>query len=322
MSEDYYKTLDVGREASAAEIQKAYRRLARKYHPDHNPDDASAKQKFQEVQRAFEVLNDPQKREMYDRYGASFDSAQAGQGPGGPRGGPYTWSPSGGAGGFEDFDFSQIFGGGAGGGGPFGGFTNVFRQRGAGRRARAEAEERGADLRHELEIPFSTSILGGEVHVSVQRATGKVEAITVKIPAGIEDGKKIRLRGQGEPSPLGGPPGDILITVRVAAHPHFQRRGDNLYVRTPVTLAEAVAGARIDVPTPRGTVTVRVPPGSSSGTKLRIKGHGASRPGQPPGDLFAEVQVTLPKNLDDESVDTIRRISDRYPFDPRADLRW
>lgn len=324
MAEDYYKTLGVSREASQADIEKAYRNLARQYHPDLNPDDESAKRKFKEVQTAFDVLNDPSKREMYDRYGSSFESA------GGPRPGG-GWRPAGGAGGaggagFEEVDFSQLFGERFGGQ-PAGGFADLFNQfrgaqaKGPGRRSRGQTA-RGNDLQCEIEIPFKTAVEGGETQLSLSRPSGKVETIAVKVPAGIDDGKKIRVRGQGESGADGGPAGDILITVRVAPHPAFQRRKDNLQVRVPVTLQEAIEGARIDVPTPKGVVAVRVPKGTSSGTKLRIKGHGVQATGRPPGDLLAEIQIVLPPQLDEDAAEFARKLTAKYPQPPRKDLQW
>ncbi|MBN2476054.1 MAG: J domain-containing protein [Pirellulales bacterium] len=325
MAEDYYKTLGVSRNASQAEIQKAYRDLARKYHPDVNPKDKAAKEKFQRIQSAFDVLNDPEKREMYDRYGSSFET----MGAGGPRPGA-SWGGGFGTGPgefrVEDVDLSQIFGerfGEEQGGG----FADVFSQF---RRARAQGQPRpgpgvrgrGADILHELQVPLNTAVNGGEAQIAVRRASGKTETIAVKIPAGIEDGKKIRIRGQGEPAPRRGPPGDILITIRVAPHPFFQRRGHHLHVKVPVTLAEAALGAKIDVPTPRGTVSLRVPAGSSSGTKLRVKGHGVTPKDGTAGDLLAEIQIVLPKDLGDADRQLIKDLDQRYPLSPRADLKW
>jgi curved DNA-binding protein len=320
MSEDYYKTLEVPREAAPADIQKAYRRLARKYHPDLHPDDKSAKKKFQEVQAAFDVLNDPSKRELYDRYGSSFESAAA-AGAGARPGSTWSTSPGGG---FEDFDFSQFFGERFGGQ-QTSGFGDIFGQarRGrAGARSRGAARTRGVDLEQEIRIPFHTSVLGGEAHLTIHRPSGKTDTIAVKIPAGITDGKKIRLRGQGDPGIDGATPGDVFLTIRVSPHPFFERRGDNLHVKVPVTLAEAAEGARIDIPTPQGTVALRVPPATSSGTKLRIKGRGVARQGQPVGDLLADIQIVLPKQLDETSLDLIRQVAARHVLNPRSELRW
>lgn len=317
MAEDYYKTLGVRRGSTQDEIQKAYLELARKYHPDMNPDDKTAKTKFQEVQAAFDVLSDTEKREMYDRYGSSFET----MGPGGPTGST-TWGA--GPGGFqgEAFDFGEIFGQGVGQQ-PRGGFGNIFEQfRRAGGQGGPKRTQRGADLKHELQIPFNTAVMGGEAQITLQRATGKTETIAVKIPQGIADGKKIRVRGQGEPGPRGSTAGDILLTIRVAPHPYFQRRGNHLHIKVPVTIAEAASGAKIDVPTPSGTVALSVPAGCSSGMKLRIKGHGVSPKSGPPGDLLAEIQVTLPKDLSDADRKLLDEVGRRYPENPRDKLQW
>lgn len=324
MAADYYQTLDVARTASEDEIRTAYRKLARKYHPDLNPDDPQAKKRFQEVQTAFDTLNDPKKREMYDRYGADYERMNAGGGPGGP-GGAYTWSGGGpaGAGGFE-VDLEDLFGGGAGGAG--GGFADLFRQFGgggrAGRSGRRGGAVRGADMEHELTVPFATAVLGGEASVSVRRPDGNTETITAKIPPGLDDGQKIRLRGQGEPGVGGAPAGDLLIVVHAAPHPHFRRQGKRLDVRVPITLAEALRGARVDVPTPHGTITLTVPPGASSGQKLRVKGQGVKPRSGDAGDLFAELMIVLPKGLSDEERDELAAIADKHNQDPRGDLRW
>ena len=169
-------------------------------------------------------------------------------------------------------------------------------------------DERGADVRHELEVPFQSAVTGGQAQLTVQRPSGKVETITVKIPAGIGDGKVIRLRGQGEEGVGGGSSGDLLITVRVSPHPFFERRGDDLQVVVPVTLAEAALGAKVDVPTPKGLITLKVPPGTSSGKRLRVKGHGVPRRNGEAGDLLAIVQITLPETIDEESQDFFRRL--------------
>jgi DnaJ-class molecular chaperone len=314
MAKDPYKTLGVERSASPEEIQKAYRRLARKYHPDMNPEDASARKKFQEVQSAFDILRDPEKRQQYDQFGDAFDPT--GGGPGGPKWtystGPQTYP----------FDLNDLFGGEASGEGG-GGFADLFKQfrRGAGQR-RAAPPARGADLKHELTVPFATAVLGGEAALSIRRASGTVETIKLKIPAGIDDGKRIRLRGQGEPGQTGVPAGDILVTIRVSPHPHFRRTGKRLDVRVPITLAEAALGAKIDVPTPQGTIALSIPPGTSSGTRLRIKGHGVRPREGTSGDLFAEIQIVLPAGLSDDQWQQLADISNAHPQNPRAELRW
>lgn len=322
MAQDYYSVLGVKRDASQADIAKAYRDLARKYHPDLHPDDKSAKQKFQDVQSAFDVLNDPKKREMYDRYGSAFE--QMGQG-GGPQPGG-QWG-SGGGPGAEDIDFSQLFGerfgrGGAGGGRGGGGFADIFEQftRGGRSQQQTAPPQTGQDLEHESQISFATAVLGGEVQLALQGEGGKQEVLSVKIPAGIEDGKRIRLRGKGHPGPAG--PGDLYLRVKVAPHPNFRRSGNNLIVTLPITLGEAAAGGKVDVPSPQGTVSLTIPPGTSSGSKLRVRGHGVEPKGKPAGDLLAEIKIVLPKDLSEEEQTTLRELSTRHPLNPRADLKW
>ncbi len=297
MAEDYYKTLGIKRDASQADIQKAYRDLARKYHPDLNPNDKKAKEKFQKVQAAFEVLNDPSKRELYDRYGSSFEAYAQGGGPRPQGRGGWQQATGQPTGGFEDVDFSEFFGERFGGD-PSGGFGDLFgqfRKAAGGRRGRgrAAASQGAGNVESEITIPFQSAVTGGKVDLSLQRSDGKTETISVKIPAGVDEGKKIRLRGQGE-SLGGGPAGDLLLTIHVAPHPVFHRRGKDLEVRLPITLAEAVAGAKVDVPTPWGTISLRIPPKTSSGKKLRVKGHGIRPTSGEPGVLFAETSIVLP----------------------------
>jgi DnaJ-class molecular chaperone len=321
MPVDHYETLGVSREATPEEIQKAYRQMARKYHPDLNPNDVKAKEKFQKVQAAFDVLNDPQKRELYNRYGNAYESFGGGAG-GGPRPGPNPWAGAGGpgAGGFE-VNIEDLFGGGGGmGGGGAGGFADLFKT--FKQRNKRAAPTKGSNIEHTLTVPFATAILGGEAHVAIQRGDGQTESLRVKIPAGIEPGKKIRLRGKGEESPSGGVAGDLLIKVEVAPHPHFRRSGNRLDVRVPISLAEAVSGAKIDVPSPNGTITLTVPPGTSSGSKLRVKGQGVKHSNGEVGDLFAEVIVVVPKEITADDRAKILDVLQKYPQDPRAELRW
>ena len=319
MAEDYYKTLGVGRDASQADIQKAYRDLARKHHPDLNRDDKKSKEIFQKVQAAFDVLNDPSKRELYDRYGSSFESFAQGS----PRGG--TAGRGQGAPGFEEIDVSQFFGERYGGdpSSVFGDLFGQFRRAGGtpnrGRRKQSAAQT--PDVLHQLEIPFQTAVLGGEVEMNIPRSSGQIDRIQVKIPPGIAEGAKMRLRGQAEAAG-GGKPGDILLTIHVAPHQFFQRRGNNLEVRLPVTLGEAVFGAKVDVPTPRGTITLRIPARTSSGAKLRIKGHGVKPKDGPAGDLFAVVEIMLPEKIDDAALDAIKRLDAEAKQNPRSQLRW
>lgn len=316
MAADYYHTLGVQRDASQDDIKRAYHKLARKYHPDLNPDDNQAKEKFQEVQEAYDVLGDAKKRENYDRYGTAFEGgAQAGAGP------QYRRARAGNA---EDYaDFAQFFGERFSHD-PSGGFGDIFNQfrRAGGQRGGGGFQQAGEDVQAEITIPFQQSITGGEISLSLQRQPGKTETITAKVPPGFEDGKKIRLRGQGGAGMGGGPAGDLLITVHVEPHPSFTRRGNNLEVRVPVTVGEAAAGGKVDVPGPNGTVTVTVPPNSTSGTRLRIKGQGVAAAKQPAGDLIVELQVALPKDLSEDEKNWLRELDEKHRLTPRADLRW
>lgn len=307
MSQDYYQVLGVQRTASQDEIQKAYRSLARKHHPDLNPDDKTAQQKFKDIQQAYAVVGEPEKRQMYDRHGPDFERAggQPFQGGGNPFGG--------GGGGFEfDGDLGDLFRqftGGAGGGG-----------------RRPQQPTGGQDMSAELTIPFSTAVLGGEAAISVHRQ-GKHESIQVKIPPGVDSGKKIRLRGQGEQSRTGGKPGDLLVTLSVAPHPCFRRAGNNLEIRLPITIKEAALGGSVEMPTPGGTVTLKIPPGSSGGQRLRVKGQGV-RSSAGAGDLFVELQIKLPEPLrnsssvDDELRTALDKIDTLYLTPVRDAIQW
>lgn len=314
MAEDYYKALEVSRTASPEEIQKAYRKLARKHHPDLNPDDAAAKKRFQTIQKAYDVLSDPEKRKMYDQFGEGFENmGQAGPRPGGS-GGPFP------------FDVEQIFGGGRtapGGGFQFeGDLGDIFQQftGGRGRSRNRPQPTRGNDLSIETTIPFNTAVLGGFRDITLQRG-GKFETIQVKIPPGIDSGKKIRLRGRGEVGPSG-EAGDLIVVVSVAPHPHFKRTGQNLEIRLPITLGEAALGGTVDVPTPGGTVALKIPANSSSGKKLRVKGQGVRNSTGDAGDLIVELQVKLPEKLDESSLEAVRQIEKDYRVSVREGLSW
>jgi curved DNA-binding protein len=321
MADDHYQTLGVPRTASAEDIRKAYRELARKYHPDLHPDDDAAKEKFKKVQAAFDVLNDPSKREMYDRYGSSFEGVG---GPGGWGGGPF---PGGGgfpgAGGFpggQEIDLESLFGGAGGFGDLFGrGRTKTARGR------RRPAQMAGEDLTARIEIPFRLAIDGGKTDVRVER-DGTAETITVTIPQGLPDGARMRLRGQGLPGAGGGPAGDLLLEVRVQPHPVYRRDGDTLELTLPVSLSEAIAGAKVDVPTPWGTIALRIPPGTSGGRKLRAAGMGVRHANGSKGDLIAEVQITLPAGADsavtEKLLEAARGAEASAAAEPRAQLRW
>jgi len=323
MSDDYYKVLGVSRSASQAEIQKAYRALAKKYHPDLNPDDKNAKQKFQEVQTAYDVLNDPKQRELYDKYGPNFAAAAEAA----KRGGGAAWSGGQVPPEFSGFDFTQIFGGGRGGQGAdledllrqFTGAGGGFE---AGPRRRRRAAMPGENIEHELTIPFATAVVGGEANLRIRRPGAKTETISVKIPAGIDEGQTIRLRGQGAESPTGGPPGDLLITIHIEPHEHYTRQGLDLTVKVPVTVAEAALGSKIDIPTPHGVITMTVPPGTSSGKRIRAKGYGVRKKNGDRGDLYAEIQIEIPKQMDAEATRLIRELDQHWSQKLREDLTF
>jgi DnaJ-class molecular chaperone len=324
MADDYYSVLGVSRTATGDEIQKAYRRLARRHHPDLADDKEQAKEQFQKVQHAYDVLSDEKKRQLYDQLGPAYEQA-GGRNPFADGQMP------------EGFDMEQIFGRG---GAPAGGFEEILRQvfggaapggatsgfggygRGSGPAA-AQGPARGQDLEQEITVPFATAVLGGRHQLSLTRSSGMVETITVTIPPGITNGKKIRLRGQGRSASRGGHRGDLLVKVKVAAHPCYQRIGDNLQVTVPVTVTEAALGAKVDLPTPRGTVTLTVPPGSSSGKVLRLKGFGVVRKEGGSGDLLAELKIVLPSPISAEEERLFRQLAAASGGEaPRLKLSW
>lgn len=276
MAEDYYKLLGVERNATADEITKAYRNLARKHHPDLNPDDKLAKSRFQEIQSAYDCLNDPAKRQKYDQFGSNYEQM-------GGR------SPFEGAGGGQQVDFGDLFGGGGGVD-----FSSIFGQFGGGG-GRSRRPARGADVAAEISVPLRTLISGGETQIHLN-TNGTTESISVKIPAGIEPGKKIRLRGRGQ-SVHGSKPGDLLLTVHAETNAHYKLSGKNIELRLPITLGEALSGARADVDTPNGTISLTIPPLSSSGKKLRLKGQGFKTSDGTSGDMIVELMIKLPEQI-------------------------
>ncbi|SDO30982.1 molecular chaperone DnaJ [Microbacterium sp. ru370.1] len=313
---DFYKVLGVDKSVSAADLKKTYRKLARQYHPDSNPGDAKAEAKFKEISEAYSVLNDPEQREEYDQIramgsGARFSAPGAGGGGGFDdvfsRFGQGRGQPQGG---FDDFFtmFDQQGGGGFGSG-RFGQTTGGFRGFGG--------PQRGADVTARTTIDFVTAAKGETITLQGEDNV----PFKVKIPAGVSDGQKIRLRGRGRKSPDGGESGDIVVTVAVRPHPVFTRDGLNLRVAVPVTFTEAALGATIEVPTLGGdTVRLRVAPGTPSGRVLRVKGRGIST-AKGTGDLLAEVQVVVPAHLDDAAREALERFQALEPKEnPRADL--
>jgi molecular chaperone DnaJ len=313
---DFYKVLGVDKGVSDADLKKTYRKLARTHHPDSNQGDARAEDKFKEISEAYSVLSDPEQRKEYDQIRAMGSGARftAGDQPGGfedvfsmfGQGRGARQSP-------QDFDdifsmFNQQQGGGFGSG-RFGQSTGGFRGYGG--------PQRGADVTARTTIDFITATKGETI--TLQGEDGK--PFKVKIPAGVSDGQKIRLRGRGRPSPDGGETGDIVVQVTVRPHPAFVRDGLNLRVTVPVTFTEAALGATIEVPTLGGDpVKLRVAPGTPSGRVLRVKGRGVQT-AKGTGDLLAEVQVAVPSHLDDAAREALERFHELEPKDnPRADL--
>ncbi|HWE36122.1 MAG TPA: DnaJ C-terminal domain-containing protein [Isosphaeraceae bacterium] len=322
---DYYEVLGVSRDATPDQIKKAYRQHARKHHPDVNPGDKKAEALFKEGQHAYDVLSDPEKRKLYDLGG---HAAVEGGGGFGPRSGAYEWAArAGGPGGpgFETIDIGDLFGhGGEGMGEPEGHglFEDLIgRMRGGRSGARARGPRPGQDLEASLTIPFETAVRGGETTIELDRGDGHREPLVVKVPPGTESGARLRLRGKGAPGVHGGPPGSLVVTVEVQPHRFFRRDGRNLIVDLPITIGEASLGAKVDVPTLDGLKTLTIPPGSSSGQKLRLRGQGVPASGsKPAGDLLVELKVVVPKTVDEESRALIRQFADRNPMDPRAGL--
>jgi len=376
-AQDFYATLGVNRAASTADIKKAYRKLARKYHPDVNPGNKAAEEKFKQISLAHDVLSDPEKRKLYDEFGAAglqagFDPArareyaawqsQAGQSDfgdfAGPRGGARYSS-------FEDV-LGDIFGAGRQGHGPVRGadaeheihvgFLDAIRgvattitleridacgtcggsgqQRGAGATTCPECGGRGHVRAGQGPIAFSRTCprCGGAGEIGLRPCTTcggsghvrRTEQLSVRIPAGVGDGSKVRVAGKGGPGHGGGPPGDLYLIVRVTPHPLLERRGDDLYLDVPVTVGEATLGGQITVPTPDGEVRVKVPAGSQSGRALRVRGHGAPHlSGGGRGDLYLRLMVQVPSDGAAERVKSaIETLESAYTGSPRQGLRF
>lgn len=311
MATDLYKDLGVARGATQDEIKKAYRKLAAQFHPDRNPDNKGAEERFKAVNRAHQVLGDAQKRALYDEFGEvalreGFD-AQAARAYGRAR------SPFGARGGNGGFSFEDILGGNGNIGDIFG---DMFRggQGRAGRRTPAK----GADVTSEVSVDLLSAIRGTEVLVQLQGAEG----IQVRIPPGAGDGDKVRVAGHGMPGQLGGPPGDLLLTVRVQRHPHFERDGLDLKLDVPLLPGEAFDGAKVSVPTPDGEVTLKVPKGTQSGQLTRLRGKGVQRKGKV-GDLYVRFLVRMPQNASKAVAKAIADLDEAMMNEPpvRAGIR-
>ncbi len=368
--QDYYELLGVPRKAAQKEIRQAYRRLARKYHPDLNPGDKASEEKFKQVQEAYDVLSDTKKRQMYDQFG--FDAERRSAVP------PEDAAP----GGDVHFDFGGFDFGGSGGTN----FRDLFSQffRGGGGVAEAERDvEPGSDLEYQIGISFWEAVrgtvksltitrletcstcngsgavgtpqvcdvcggsgqvtqtsgkmrfnvacprCGGTGHIRTVcptcRGEGRVrraDTIEVRIPAGVQTGSRVRVAGHGNAGTHGAPPGDLYIITEVQPHPYFDRRGDDLYTVVPITVSEAALGAKIEVPTLDGRSLLRVPPGTNSGQKLRLreKGVPSVRRHGHRGDLYVELQVIVPKPVDERVRNLLKELAKLEPEDPRRDL--
>jgi len=307
---DYYKTLGVKKDASAADIKKAYRKLARQFHPDVNTS-ADASKKFKEVNEANEVLSDPDKRTRYDQLGPDWERyAQAGAGSqrGGDGGGfqwVYTGTP--GASPFEggQSDFSDFFQSVFGNMGGFGQAATGTRRRAS--RPRADDVE----MEYPVEVTLAEAYKGAERVLELQGTGGRTRRLTVKIPAGVRDGQRIRLAGQAHAGSNGAPAGDLYLKVKVKPDPRFTRDGDDLRLELPVALHEAILGAEVTVPTLKGRVSLRIPPDTQNGRVIRLAGQGMLRTGGGHGDLYVTVKVVLPTKLNDKERECMREIAER-----------
>jgi DnaJ-class molecular chaperone len=312
-SKDYYKVLGVERSATEADIKKAYRKLAKKYHPDFNPGNKSAEDQFKSITEAYAVLSDADKRRQYDAVGpegfhSDFDFSQFYRGGFRPRPGQTTYHFSTGGGRGFNFDFggledifASMFSGGAGfGGGGRGGFE-----------APPPPRQGVPDSIYNLDVDFLTAAKGGEVDVQVDG-----EVLRTKIPAGIDTGQKIRLAGKGERTRSGR--GDLFIQLTVKPHSTFERKGNDVYVDLPITVAEAALGGSVQVPTIDGASEMKIPPGVSGGQTLRMKGKGIYTRNGERGDQYVKLEIVLPKKLDDRSIELLKEFAKRNPQNPRG----
>ena len=320
---DYYKSLGVSREASADDIRKAFRKLAREYHPDVAKDKKAAEEKFKEINEAYEVLSDPVKRQKYDTLGANWNRQSA---P--PPGWQGARRGGGGAGGAEEFEFhfggtgfsdffEQFFGGR--GESQFSGFEGAGHRRGAGFQT---GPIPGNDVEGDLMVTLHEAMQGSIRSISYQRVnrlTGEVSAETfrVRIPEGVHEGQRIRVPGKGEQGINGGAPGDLYLRVRFAQHPDFRVRGADLIYDLELAPWEAVLGASVPIPTLDGQVTVRVPGGAARGQQLRVRGKGLPGSGGTRGDLYAVIHIMTPSEIGEEEKRLWEQLAAKSTFNPR-----
>jgi DnaJ-class molecular chaperone len=310
---DYYATLGVQKTASDKEIKQAFRKLARKYHPDVNPGDKAAEARFKEINEANEVLGDPEKRSKYDELGANWrqyeQAQQAGAGTGGsPFGGQWTWNQ--GSGGFRPMtaeEMDEMFGGSDEEGSPFSDFFRTFfggaePEESSRGRARAPRPRKGRDVEHELELNLEDALQGSVQRLGINQ-DGQHRTVEVRIPAGVTDGSRVRVAGEGGRGSGSAPSGDLYLRVKLRPQPGFERKGRDLYTKVRVPVTTAVLGGEVEVPTIGGkSLRLRIPPTTQNGQVFRLRGHGLPAVGKPDdrGDLYATVDAQLPQAISDE----------------------
>ena len=320
MAVDFYKELGVARGASDEEIKKAYRKLAGQLHPDKNPGDKKTEARFKNVNRAYQALSNAEKRRLYDEFGEEglregFNSAAARSYRSGAPGSYRGRGRSGGSMNVEDL-FSGA-GGEAPGSGGIGDLFGYFFSR-AGRRGPGPSGMKGSDIASEVSVDFISALRGAELKLRLQDGG---DEITVRVPPGAGDGDKVRIAGQGAPGAYGGPPGDLILNIRVSKHPHFERSGLDLYLDLPVTVGEAYRGAKVRVPTPDGAITLTVPKHAQSGQIARLKGRGVKRKAEQ-GDLYIRFQIKLPVTESEEVAAAVAELEAAMTGDVRADVHF
>ncbi len=316
---DYYKVLGVSKNASQDEIKKVYRKLARKYHPDANPDNPGAEEKFKEIGEAYEVLKDPEKRKKYDQLGSNWKQYANAGWPGGGSRGAYTRDFNGTGFSFEDLgggfsDFFEMFFGRSSKGSGFSNFGSQFG--GQKQKARSQAMK-GQNLQSSMTITLREAYFGTRRSLRLQKG-GSTRTVNVKIPKGIKSGGKIRITGEGSPGQTGGPSGDLYLVINISKHPFFTRKGDNMHCEVPVTLKEAFYGGKIDIPTFDGKVMAKLPPKTQGGKSLRLKGKGMPKlKGSGNGDLYAKIRMVIPQNLNKQQEKALEELEKGYGKNPR-----